>query len=66
MLFCLALWDIPNTIMTQLLQWPEQGLLMRKSWDCLLMYVPLYIPVFDHSPLKRERIEGTDLIFYEN
>jgi 3-isopropylmalate dehydrogenase len=44
---------------------PEQGLLlMRKKLGLFANVRPtLHSSLIDHSPLKRERIEGTDLIF---
>ena len=45
---------------------PEQGLLkMRKNWDFLQIldqHLP-FLHLIDKSPLKKERIEGTDLVF---
>jgi isocitrate/isopropylmalate dehydrogenase len=38
--------DIPNTIMTQLLRTPEQGLLLMRKSYCLLMS-HFYIPIFN-------------------
>lgn len=46
---------------------PEQGLLkLRKSLGLFANIRPVktYKSLIDHSPLKRERVEGTDLVVY--
>lgn len=46
---------------------PEQGLLkLRKSLGLFANIRPVktYTSLIDHSPLKRERVEGTDLVVY--